>query len=155
MRSNDIQFSIVIPSYNSGAFIAKTLDSVRLQTYTNYEVLVTNDGSSDNTLDVVTEYAIRYPEFPLKLETQENKGIGGARNNSLFRAVGQFIAFLDADDCWLSQKLETISLFLSENPQIDVAYHDEIEIKGDGTSRTLLYSDVRLPAFDDLLIKGN
>lgn len=155
MSNNIVQYSIVIPAYNAGAFIAKTLDSVREQTLTDYEVLLTNDGSKDETEQVLADYVIRFPDFPLRLASQENRGIGGARNNGLFRASGEFIAFLDADDRWYPEKLERMAQFFSANPLVDVAYHDEIEIQRDGSRNPLVYGDVREAAYEDLLFHGN
>lgn len=148
-------FSVVIPVYNSASFIDKALDSVRSQSCQDYEVLITNDGSTDDTEQVLREYARRYPEFPLKLATQKNKGIGGARNNGLFRATGRFIAFLDADDLWSSEKLATMASFLESHPEVDVAYHDEIEVRKGGVRHPLRYREVREPAYEDLLFRGN
>lgn len=155
MNHGPISFSIVIPAYNAARFIEKTLDSVRGQTYRDYQVLITNDGSTDTTEQVIAAYAARHPSFPLELSNQENKGIGGARNNGLFRAQGDFIAFLDADDYWHPEKLAKMADFLTVNPQVDVAYHDETEVRGDGTRHPLTYGDVREPAYEDLLFRGN
>lgn len=148
-------FSVVIPAYNSEPFIAKTLDSVRAQTLGDYEVVITDDGSKDRTAEVIEAYAAAHPGFPLRLASQPNKGIGGARNNGVFRATGRFIAFLDADDHWYPTKLERVASHLAENPQADVVYHDEIEVRGDGTRRPLSYGAVREPAYQDLLFRGN
>ncbi|MBU5615232.1 glycosyltransferase family 2 protein [Geomonas azotofigens] len=151
----DVFFSVVIPAYNSAPFIAKALDSVRAQTLADYEVVITNDGSKDDTVQVIEDYARCHPGFPLRLASQNNKGIGGARNNGIFRATGRFIAFLDADDLWHPTKLERMAALLVEKPQVDVAYHDEIEVAGDGTRRPLSYEEVREPAYQDLLFRGN
>lgn len=150
-----VLFSVVIPAYNSEPFIHKALDSVRAQTFSDYEVVITNDGSTDGTVQAIETYAGRYPDFPVRLESQTNKGIGGARNNCIFRATGLFIAFLDADDHWHPEKLEKMAHFLARNPQVDVAYHDEIEVRGDGTRHPLSYDEVREPAYQDLLFRGN
>lgn len=150
-----VYFSVVIPAYNSEPFIAKALDSVRAQSFADYEVVITNDGSKDGTAEAIEAYGRRYPDFPLRLASQQNKGIGGARNNGIFRAAGRFIAFLDADDYWHPAKLEKMARFLGGKPQVDVAYHDEIEVAGDGTRRPLCYDEVREPAYQDLLFRGN
>ena len=71
-KSKNIKFSIVTPVYNASGFIKDTLDSIKNQTYKNYEVLVTNDGSTDNTEKVLEEYRSLNPEFPLYLNTQKN-----------------------------------------------------------------------------------
>ncbi|QXE90602.1 glycosyltransferase [Geomonas subterranea] len=154
-QQQGVLFSVVIPAYNSAPFIAKALDSVRAQTLTDYEVVITNDGSKDETVQVIEEYARRHPDYPVKLASQQNKGIGGARNNGIFRSTGRFIAFLDADDFWHPTKLERMAALLTQKPLIDVAYHDEIEVASDGTRRPLSYDEVRAPAYQDLLFRGN
>lgn len=148
-------FSVVIPAYNSAPFIETTLDSIRAQTWRDYEVVLTNDGSTDDTEEVIRRYAQRHPDFPLDMATQKNKGIGGARNNGVFRATAAYIAFLDADDRWHPTKLEQMAGFLALHPEVDVAWHDEIEVRGDGSRHALAYGEVRDPAYEDLLFKGN
>jgi glycosyltransferase involved in cell wall biosynthesis len=95
--------SVIIPTYNHGTYVLKTLDSVFAQTFTDYEVIVVNDGSPDDTAELVRPLAesdrIRYFDQP-------NAGQAGARNRGLAEARGDFIAFLDDDDIWPSDKLE-------------------------------------------------
>ncbi|WP_224963352.1 glycosyltransferase family 2 protein [Geomonas subterranea] len=153
--SNTIKFSVVIPAYNAAPFIEKALDSVRNQSYPAFEVLITDDGSKDDTGEVVRRYAEKHPSFPVRYARQENKGIGGARNNGLFRAAGDFIAFLDADDLWYPAKLEKIAQFALQNRTLDVIYHDEVETSSDGSKRILHYHALRDPVFEHLLFVGN
>jgi glycosyltransferase involved in cell wall biosynthesis len=148
-------FSIVIPSYNSSHLISETLDSVRRQTFRDYEVLVTNDGSTDNTEAVLEEYGRMWPDFPLKVIAQTNKGIGGARNSGVFRAIGDFIAFLDADDHWYPEKLQRVKEIIDTNYGIDIVCHDEMEVRGDGKRVRSRYGSVRNPAYEFLLFKTN
>lgn len=155
MPSDKVKFSVVIPAYNSASFIAVALDSVREQTFTDYEVLVTDDGSKDDTGRVVADYALRYPNFRLLLASQENKGIGGARNNGIFRATGEYIAFLDADDRWYPEKLASVARLLENNPALDVVYHDEMEIAADGGRRVLRNRKLTGNCFEGLLFRGN
>lgn len=150
-----IKFSVVIPAYNAAKFIERALDSVRRQTYDNYEVFVINDGSKDNTEDVIKQYISSYPVFTIKYFNQENMGTGGARNNGLYHANGDYVAFLDADDCWYSEKLEKVKKKLIEHPEIDVLCHNEIEIRNDGKKRSLNYGRVKENAYEDLLFNGN
>jgi glycosyltransferase involved in cell wall biosynthesis len=105
--------SVVIPAYNAGGFIKRTIDSVLAQTYRDYEVIVVDDGSTDNTADVVKSYAgkVRYIY-------QENAGDGPARNAGIRAARGEWIAFLDHDDEWLPQKLELQMKLLDRNPDL-------------------------------------
>lgn len=95
--------SVVIPTYNHAQYICETLESVFAQTYTDFEVIVVNDGSPDETADVLQPYIdagqIRYVE-------QRNQGQSAARNHGLSLARGEFVAFLDDDDLWPTDKLE-------------------------------------------------
>ena len=100
--------SVIIPAFNAGQFITRTLNSVANQTYSNFEIVITNDGSLDNTEAVITEYIQAHPSLQIHLSSQINKGIGSARNNGIFRARGKYLAFLDADDCWYENKLERV-----------------------------------------------
>ena len=104
MTSNRL-VSVIIPVYNSAKYIADAIDSALAQTYKNYEIIVVDDGSTDNTKEIVTQYTIRHTPY-VKYIYQENKGLSGARNTGIKNAKGEFIAFLDADDIWLPEKLE-------------------------------------------------
>lgn len=107
--------SVVIPAYNAGRYIAETIESVLAQSYSRYEVLVADDGSTDNTAEVVERYG-----SPVRLLTQENKGPAAARNLALRHATGDYVAFLDADDLWHPEKLTTQVQFMEANPEIGI-----------------------------------
>ena len=94
--------SVIIPAYNGDRFIAEAIDSVLHQTYQNYEIIVVDDGSTDNTAQVVRQYgkAVRYL-------SQRNQGVAASRNLGLAAALGDYIAFLDQDDVFLPHKLST------------------------------------------------
>lgn len=155
MGSEGINFSVIIPAYNAGQFIKRTLDSVANQTYSNFEIVITNDGSVDNTEAVIREYSQSHPSLQIHMASQKNKGIGSARNNGIFRARGKYLAFLDADDCWYSNKLESVYEILKESPDRDVLYHDEVEIReGKGETKSH-YGTVSSPVYEDLLFNGN
>lgn len=95
-----------MPTYNAGDFLSAAIDSILNQTYTNLELLITDDGSTDtNTLRVLKEYALN--DSRVKVEyLQGNNGPGVARNRSIERAQGRYIAFCDSDDRWVPEKLE-------------------------------------------------
>ena len=93
-------FSVVIPAYNASRFIRYTLDSVRNQTFDDFEIVVVNDGSKDDTLEIIKAYFVDFPGLNYKIIDQVNRGIGGARNSGIKKACGKFVAFLDADDSW-------------------------------------------------------
>lgn len=110
--------SVVIPVYNGEKTIRQTLESVLNQTFTDFEVIVINDGSQDTTLEIVANIA----DPRLKVFSYPNAGQAASRNRGLSQARGEFIAFLDADDLWTSDKLEAQLRVLQENPQAAVAY---------------------------------
>ena len=92
--------SVIIPAYNSDRYIGEAIDSVLAQTYTDYEIIVVDDGSTDNTKNIVQAYGDRVHYL-----YQENQGVASARNLAIEKAQGEFIAFLDADDFFLPAKL--------------------------------------------------
>lgn len=103
--------SVVIPTYNQPKLLAETLDSVFAQTFTDYEVIVVNDGSTDET-----EAYLQSLGTKIRLITQENQGIGAARNRGIAEARGDLVALLDHDDIWKPQKLEVQVAFLEKHP---------------------------------------
>lgn len=106
--------SIITPTYNSARFIAETIESVLAQTYQNWEMIIADDCSTDDTVDIVSRYAAKDGRIRLcRLDT--NSGAGVARNRSIAEARGRYIAFLDSDDLWLPRKLERQLAFMREN----------------------------------------
>lgn len=105
--------SIITPAYNSESYISQTIESVLKQTYNNWELLITDDGSTDKTLEIVQNYAAKDPR--IHLFSINNSGAAVARNNSIKQAKGDYIAFLDSDDLWLSKKLEVQIAFMIQN----------------------------------------
>lgn len=105
--------SIITPSYNSAEFIAETIESIISQNYTNWELLITDDFSTDNTCEIVKRYADKDERIKL-FRLEQNYGAGIARNNSIKRACGRYIAFCDSDDRWFPNKLERQLAFMSE-----------------------------------------
>jgi glycosyltransferase involved in cell wall biosynthesis len=97
--------SVVIPAFNAAAVITETLDSVRRQTFQDFEVIIVDDGSPDDTAAVVQKICAQDPRFILV--QQANGGVAVARNTGVAQARGEWIAFLDADDVWLPVKLES------------------------------------------------
>lgn len=106
--------SIITPSFNSAEFISETIESILSQTYTNWELLITDDCSTDNTPDIVSKYMQLDNRIKL-FHLGKNSGAGVARNNSIKEAKGRFFAFCDSDDCWLPEKLEKQLSFMQEN----------------------------------------
>ncbi|MDD5680056.1 MAG: glycosyltransferase [Candidatus Omnitrophica bacterium] len=101
--------SVVIPTYNCGAYIADAIDIVLNQTYKNIEIIIVDDGSGDDTKDILRRYA----KFnTIKFLSQNNKGPAAARNMGVKEAAGEYVAFLDADDLWEKDKLEKSVYFM-------------------------------------------
>ncbi|MDD2799760.1 MAG: glycosyltransferase family A protein [Bacteroidales bacterium] len=96
-------FSIIIPLYNKAHTIKRTLDSVLNQTFTNYEIIIINDGSTDNSVSFIKS---NFNDARIRIIEQENKGVSGARNRGISEAKNEYIAFLDGDDEWLPEYLE-------------------------------------------------
>lgn len=105
--------SIIMPSYNTARYISESIESVLSQTYTNWELIIVDDCSTDNTDDIVKPYLednrIKY------LKNEKNSGAAISRNYALREAKGRWIAFLDSDDLWLPQKLEKQIEFMEKN----------------------------------------
>jgi len=97
--------SILIPAYRAGQYIGQTLESIRAQTYTNWEVLVLEDGIFDDTATTVRAFAASVSQPVRLVQREKNAGVSRARNSLLDLAQGEFIAFLDADDLWLPDHL--------------------------------------------------
>ena len=95
-----VNCSVVIPAYNAEKFIDDAIQSVLGQTYTDYELIVVDDGSTDKTPLIVKGY-----ENSVRCIQQENKGLSAARNTGIEHATGKWVAFLDADDTWHAEKL--------------------------------------------------
>lgn len=111
-----MKFSVVIPLYNKEHYIEKTLQSVLKQTYQNFEILVVDDGSSDNSLAA----ARKIVSEKIRIIEQPNQGVSVARNTGILNAKGAYIAFLDADDEWRENYLETIHELTEGYPQSDI-----------------------------------
>jgi len=107
--------SVIIPTYNRAKYLCEAIDSVLAQTYKDYEIIVVDDGSTDDTKKVLAKYgsSIRY-------YCQENSGIAVARNVGISLSEGEYIAFLDDDDIWLSDKLKVQMKYLEKNSDIDL-----------------------------------
>jgi glycosyltransferase involved in cell wall biosynthesis len=113
--------SVVIPTYNRAKFVTEAIDSVCAQTYRNFEVIVVDDGSTDDTHDVLRRYGDR-----IRYVYQRNAGCSSARNTGVREARGQWVAFLDSDDTWLPDKLAVqmseITAFAKANAHVTNAY---------------------------------
>lgn len=115
MEENSFLISVIIPMFNSAGTIINALNSVKLQTFKCcYEIIVVNDGSSDGCNELVENYKFDDDRFKLMLINQENGGVSKARNTGLKNAQGDYIAFLDADDYWVDNKIQKQVFYLED-----------------------------------------
>lgn len=127
------KISVIIPAYNAMAYLPETVESVLNQTLDDFELIIVNDGSSDG----IEQWVSQLTDPRIRLVSQENQGLAGARNTGMAQAQSEYLAFLDADDLWEPTKLEKQVRVLEENPDVGlvytwVAYIDE---KGQPTGR--------------------
>ena len=123
---NRVPVSVVIPAYEASGCIAATLDSVLAQTFSDYEIVVVNDGSPDTEAleQVLQEYLPRIRYFK-----QENRGPSSSRNRGIVEARGEYIAFLDADDFWLPEHLASQIAILRGTPSLGLVYSDSLVVR--------------------------
>jgi teichuronic acid biosynthesis glycosyltransferase TuaG len=143
--------SIIMPAYNAGRFISEAIGSVLQQTYTNWELLIVEDCSKDQTKQLVEAYVQQDPRIKAIFHAQ-NQGVIAARNSALTAAQGQYIAFLDSDDLWLPLKLEQqLELLKKTGKQISYSGYRRIDEHG------AVLGEVAPPPYLDYstLLKGN
>ncbi len=109
--------SIILPNYNNGRYLYDCLLSVQLQTYKNFECIIIDDGSTDNSLEIIKPFVAKDKRF--RLISQENRGVGAARNAGLDVARGQYITFLDSDDCFTDIAIEVL-LYTAKKYKADI-----------------------------------
>ena len=112
--------SVIIPTYNRGWIIREAIDSVLAQDFADYELIMVDDGSTDNTPDILNAYG-----RDIRVLRQSNKGVSAARNRGIRASSGGLIAFLDSDDLWLPQKLSRQVAFLDAHPQAMICQTEE------------------------------
>lgn len=125
--------SIIMPCYNAEQFVAESIDSVLAQTYQNWELVVTDDNSSDSTPEIVRNYCEKDNRIKLYLPGI-HQGIAQTRNHSLSKANGRFVAFLDNDDLWVPTKLEHQVQFMLDN-NLAFCYGNYELLNEDGTKK--------------------
>ena len=122
--------SVIIPAYNCPDLLAEAIASVRNQTYEDYEVIVVDDGSDDDTADVAEGIAADWPK--MRAIRAEHKGLAAARNRAVSEMAGQWIALLDADDLWKPEKLQRCMDYLAARPELSIVYTPMAPITMDG-----------------------
>lgn len=147
MKNNTL-VSIITPSYNSEEFISETIEAILEQSYSNWELLITDDCSQDDTIEIIKDYQKKDDRIKL-FRLEKNGGAGVARNNSIKEATGRFIAFCDSDDVWLKDKLEKQVAFMLKN-NLPLTYSAYQKMDEKGNKGAIIYPP-RKTTFNDLL----
>src|SRR5438874_5127 len=135
-------FSVIIPTYNRASFVTKAVDSVLRQTFTDYEIIVVDDGSTDTTTQALEQYG-----RAITIIHQLNNGVSAARNAGIRRATGRWIAFLDSDDEWKENYLARQSEHIRCNPNVIAFITNAINIDDDGGRSHTHFENIILKRF--------
>ena len=138
-----MSISVIVPVFNGELTIQETINSILNQTFKNIEVIISDDGSTDSTLEIVSNIS----DSRIKILSYPNAGVSASRNRGIFQAKGEYISFMDADDLWTPDKLELQWQALQDNPQAAVAYSWTDYI---GESSQFLKSGRRIKANGDV-----
>ena len=134
--------SVIIPTYNRSKFVTKAINSVLAQTFTDYEIIVIDDGSNDNTKEVLCSY-----DAKIKYIYQNNSGVSAARNAGIKKAKGKWIAFLDSDDEWTSEYLSWQMKQAEKYPRVFTHITNSITILPNGKKENHFLETKLLPKF--------
>ena len=118
----DILISIIIPVYNGSRHILETLESVKKQTYSNWEIVIVNDCSIDDTVEIVNQFAQGVSNSIKLITNKKNLGVSVSRNTAVSNCTGKWLALLDSDDIWLPNHLETLVNQVEKDTEISVVY---------------------------------
>jgi glycosyltransferase involved in cell wall biosynthesis len=141
--------SIIIPVYNAEKFIAETIQSVLNQTYTNWELIIVDDGSVDQSKEIISKFLY---DTRVKYCHQKNAGVSASRNNGFQRSTSNLIAFLDSDDLWLPLNLEKKMLFLTQNKNYGLVHSNMNTIDEQSNHLNIKYSGKEGWILKDLLL---
>jgi glycosyltransferase involved in cell wall biosynthesis len=141
MKKQKMPFiSVLIPAYNNGQFIKEAIDSVLAQEYDNLEIIVVDDGSTDNTQEIV----MAYQNTSIQYFHKENSGIASTRNYCLAKARGEYIAWLDSDDFWLPGKLIAQIKYFEEHPDCQIVFTKYRHFEDNENQERTFYDDPKI-----------
>lgn len=132
-----MKFSIIIPTYNRAAFLPKAIESVLNQTYTDWELIIVDDGSTDNTREVVSQYN----DGRITYIYQQNSERSAARNNGIAHAKGDYVCFLDSDNVMLPNRLQLLAETITQT----ACYYTDIEYRNEGKGSSVIKTGRRYP----------
>lgn len=145
--------SVVMPAYNAAKYIEESIRSVMEQTFTDYELIIVDDCSKDDTKKIIRDHA-KLDKRIVFLQNEKNMGVAATRMNAISIAKGEWIAFLDSDDLWDKRKLEIQMRIIEENPEVQVSYTASSYIDEDGVPYDYVLHAKERTTYKDLL-KGN
>jgi hypothetical protein len=146
----EVSVSVIIPAYNQGHYLGEAIRSVLAQTYPDFEIIVVDDGSTDNTADVAKSYS----DSRVRYIYQENRGLSGARNTGIRHATGSFLSYLDSDDLFLPEKLALLVNKFESEPELGLVAGQACLIDEKGQSLGLIF-DEEIPRDPTLLLLHN
>lgn len=121
--------SVIMPAYNSERYISGAVESVLSQSYTDWELIIVDDGSTDRTPEIIDEYAEK--DFRIKVFHRKNSGVSEARNFALDNICGEYVTFIDSDDIYHIDRLKIMRHVFEQNPECDAVFAEHKEFKGD------------------------
>ena len=142
--------SVIITTYNAAHYVKAAIDSVLAQTFTDFEILVIDDGSKDDTRDLVNQYGAAARYF-----YQENSGVSVARNNGIAQSAGRYVAFLDVDDKWAPEKLERQLAALQLNSAASACHTAHLLVDDNLQPLGVHHYQRSASSLEDLLLRGN
>ncbi|OLO42334.1 glycosyl transferase [Alkalihalophilus pseudofirmus] len=148
-KPNQRLISVITPAYNSEKFIRETIESVLAQTYTNWEMIIVDDCSSDSTTEIIKQYEEQDERLTL-IQLKENSGPAVARNTAINNAKGRYLAFLDSDDQWVPEKLERQLTFMQER-EIAFSFTQYFKINEEGEETGMVESIPEKVSYNQLL----
>ena len=145
---SEITFSIIIPSFNYAHYLSRAISSIHQQTNSNYEILIVDDGSTDNTRHISEQLISQYPN--LHYYYQENRGPAAARNLGAVKSIGRYIIFLDADDELLHEALHEYKIMIDAHPKRHVFIGEHITQTTTGVLKKSTPQDLRIKGKEQL-----
>lgn len=127
-----VSVSVVVPAYNVEKYLEECLQSILMQTYIDYEIIIVNDGSTDSSLDICNKY--KEQSDRVKVFTKENGGLSSARNYGVEKSEGKYIIFVDSDDYWISEKTLEKLVFTAQTTDADIVRGEYLEVDDNGSS---------------------
>ena len=145
--------SIIMPNYNNEKYLIRSIESIIKQSYLNWELLIIDNNSSDNSINILE----KYKDKRIKIYKTNNNGIiAKSRNIGLKNATGEWISFLDSDDWWQQEKLEEVIKIIFSNHDCDVVVHNEYKVlKKNNKKKILKYGPYENNFYEKLIIYGN